>query len=117
MPRDIDFMILLRRKRLLLVSGLLTACLTFAISKMLPLRYAGEGVMVVDAGATQAATAAQGEASALVQTQLDVLQSKGLLTGVVGRRAPAAALISPAPGNRTSSKGLSKIGSRISAQC
>ena len=83
MPRDIDFMVLLRRKRLLLVSGLLTACLTFAISKMLPLRFAGEGVMVVDAGATQAATAAQGEASALVQTQLDVLQSKGLLTGVV----------------------------------
>ena len=77
-----NFSILLRRKRMLLVSGLLTACLAFLISKTLPLRYAGEGGMVVDA-ATEAATAPPGEASTLVQTQIDVLQSKGLITGVV----------------------------------
>jgi succinoglycan biosynthesis transport protein ExoP len=81
--RGINFLVLLRRKRLLLVSGLLTACLAFLISETLPLRYAGEGGMVVDAAATEAATAAPGETSALVQTQIDVLQSKGLITGVV----------------------------------
>ena len=80
--RGINFSALLRRKRMLLVSGLLTACLAFFISKALPLRYAGEGGMVVDA-ATEAAAAPAGEASALVQTQIDVLQSKGLITGVV----------------------------------
>ena len=40
------------------------------------------GGMVVDA-ATEAAAASAGEASALVQTQIDVLQSKWLITGVV----------------------------------
>jgi polysaccharide biosynthesis transport protein len=82
-PQGINLSVLLRRKRMLLVSGLLSACLAFLISKTLPLRYAGEGGMVVDAAATEAATAAPGEAGALVQTQIDVLQSKGLITGVV----------------------------------
>jgi succinoglycan biosynthesis transport protein ExoP len=80
--RDINFLIVLRRKRLLLISGLVTACLAFAVSKMLPLRYIGEGGMVVD-NATDAGAVAPDEGTALVQTQIDVLQSTGLISRVV----------------------------------
>jgi succinoglycan biosynthesis transport protein ExoP len=80
--RDINFSVVLRRKRMLLVSGLVAACLAFAISKMLPLRYFGEGGMVVDS-ATEGGPVAPDEGTALVQTQIDVLQSSGLVSRVV----------------------------------
>jgi uncharacterized protein involved in exopolysaccharide biosynthesis len=71
--------ILFRRKRLILASGLATACIGFAIAKMLPLQYASEGSLIVEHRAStvndpQSPTVLNG-----ILTQVDVLKSKGLI--------------------------------------
>ena len=40
--------ILLRRKRLLLMSGITSACLAFAVSRILPLQYSSEGNLIIE---------------------------------------------------------------------
>lgn len=68
--------ILLRRKRLLLLSGVATACLGFAGSRVLPLQYASEGSIIID---NRSASTTDSSASQTVLTEVDVLQSRGLI--------------------------------------
>ena len=83
--------VLLRRKRLLLMSGITTACFTFAVSRILPLQYSSEGNLIVE-NHTSASSDAPESPSVLtgVLTQVDVLQSKGLIRRAVSGEANLA---------------------------
>lgn len=74
--------LLLRRKRLIFLSGVLTSAIAVGISHMLPLTFTSEGQVVVEA-----ATMAEGTPSPTmisdVATQVDVLQSDGLIRKAV----------------------------------
>jgi succinoglycan biosynthesis transport protein ExoP len=89
--------ILLRRKRLLLISGTTTACLAFAVSRTLPSQYSSEGDLIIENHAS-ASSDAPASPSVLtgVSTQVDVLQSKGLIRRALTREpslAHTAALV------------------------
>ena len=89
--------ILLRRKRLLLISGTTTACLAFAVSRTLPSQYSSEGDLIIEnhASASSDATASPSVLTGVL-TQVDVLQSKGLIRRALTREpslAHAAALV------------------------
>jgi polysaccharide biosynthesis transport protein len=89
--------ILLRRKRLLLISGATTACLAFAVSRTLPSQYSSEGDLIIEnhASASSDATASPSVLTGVL-TQVDVLQSKGLIRRALTREpslAHAAALV------------------------
>ena len=60
--------VLLRRKRLLLMSGITTACFAFAVSRILPPQYSSEGNLIVE-NHTSASS--------------DAPQSPSVLTGVL----------------------------------
>jgi polysaccharide biosynthesis transport protein len=81
--QSVNFSVLWHRKKTLLVSGLAVACLAFMFSKILPLQYAGEGGMVVESPISEGAQAAADTGTSVVQTQIDVLQSKGVIARVV----------------------------------
>lgn len=69
--------ILMRRKRRMLLSGLAVACFAFGITRMLPLRYASEGNLIIEHP-----SADDGKSPTVlnsVLTQVDVLQSKALI--------------------------------------
>jgi succinoglycan biosynthesis transport protein ExoP len=76
--------ILLRRKRVLALSGLAVACLAFSISRILPLKYTSEGNLIVEnhASASPDDTANPTVINGVL-TQVDVLQSKGLIRSSV----------------------------------
>ena len=40
--------VLLRRKRLLMLSGIIMAAIGFTVSRILPLQYASEGSIIID---------------------------------------------------------------------
>jgi capsular exopolysaccharide synthesis family protein len=79
--QSLDFSVLLSRKKTLFVSGLIAAALAFLVSRTLPLRYISEGGMVME-NATEG-TVAPDEGIQLVQTQIDVLTSAGLIRRIV----------------------------------
>ncbi len=83
--------VLLRRKRLLLMSGITTACFAFAVSRILPPQYSSEGNLIVE-NHTSASSDAPESPSVLtsVLTQVDVLQSKGLIRRAVSGEANLA---------------------------
>jgi succinoglycan biosynthesis transport protein ExoP len=69
--------ILLRRKRHILLSGIATACVAFATVRVLPLRYASEGNLIIEHPSGEDAKNPTVLTSVL--TQVDVLQSKELI--------------------------------------
>ena len=75
--------LLLRRKRLLLLSGVVTAGLGFAVSKVLPQAYVGEGSLIVENRPNPSEGQQSPSAVSNVLTQVDVLQARGLLQRVV----------------------------------
>ena len=72
--------ILLRRKRLLLLSGVTFAIVAFGSSRILPLQYASEGSLIIDNRST---SMNDSSSSQTVLTEVDVLQSKGLIRRAV----------------------------------
>lgn len=74
--------LLLRHKRLLLLSGLAMACLGFGISRMLPSAYLAEGNLIVENRSTSP-TEATPSVMNNVATQSDVITSSGLIRHVV----------------------------------
>jgi succinoglycan biosynthesis transport protein ExoP len=83
--------ILLRRKRLLLMSGITTACLAFAVSRILPPQYSSEGNLIIENHASASSDAPVGPSVLTgVLTQVDVLQSKGLIRRAVSGEANLA---------------------------
>jgi succinoglycan biosynthesis transport protein ExoP len=81
--------ILLRRKRLLLTVGVLSAGLGFVGSINLPQRYIAVGSMIAETGELNgpqggtAAAAAKSDSEGIVITQIEVLRSVGLIKKVV----------------------------------
>lgn len=67
--------LLLRRKRLLLFSGIITAALAFGASRILPLEYTSEGALIV----SREPTSHSESSGPSILTEVDVLQSKGLI--------------------------------------
>jgi polysaccharide biosynthesis transport protein len=76
-------LILLRQKRLLLASGIVMACFGFAVSRTLPLSYLSQGNLVVENPPSISQNQTSPTAIDNVSTQVDVLQSKGLIQRVV----------------------------------
>jgi succinoglycan biosynthesis transport protein ExoP len=80
--------ILLRRKWIILLSGLLVAGLALGITKIIPYSYVGQGALIIDtprvvsmgAGGNEAVTLTQEE---VLRTQEDVIRSRGLIEQVV----------------------------------
>lgn len=72
--------ILLRRKRLIIVSGMVCAAVAFTGSRILPLQYASEGSLIIDNRST---SMNDSSSSQTVLTEVDVLQSKGLIRRAV----------------------------------
>jgi polysaccharide biosynthesis transport protein len=72
--------VLLRRKRLLMLSGIIMAAIGFTGSRILPLQYASEGSIIIDNRSTSSNESAS---SQTVLTEVDVLQSKGLIRRAV----------------------------------
>jgi polysaccharide biosynthesis transport protein len=83
---------LLRSKRLILVSGLLTACLAFAIARFLPLQYASEGNLIVEHPASAATDPKSPSVLNGILTQVDVLKSPGLIRSSIRDLANVAGL-------------------------
>jgi len=75
--------LLLRRKRLLLLSGVATAVFGFGVSKVLPRSYGTEGSLIVENRTTANDGPASPTALSNVLTQVDVLQTKGLAERIV----------------------------------
>ena len=69
--------IVLRRKKLIIASGLVTACLAFGVTRLLPLRYVSEGSLIIEHSSGEDAKSPTVLNSVL--TQADVLQSKALI--------------------------------------
>jgi polysaccharide biosynthesis transport protein len=74
--------ILSQHKRTLLVSGIATACLGFGISRIMPQSYLGEGSLIVENKPSVSEGTTSPSAVSNVLTQVDVLQSRGLLQRV-----------------------------------
>ena len=77
--------VLLRRKRILLLSGIATACVAFVVSRTFPLQYYGEGNLIIESRTTPGDNPAGASPSLLndVSTQVDVLRSGGLVRQVI----------------------------------
>lgn len=76
--------LVLRRRRFILISGLTAACLAFAVSRILPLQYNSEGILIIENHAPAAGDDTAGPTVVSgVSTQIDVLQSKGLIRSSV----------------------------------
>jgi len=73
--------ILLRRKTMIAVSGLVTACLALGIARTLPQGYTSEGSLIVESRASGDAAGSPGAANGVL-TQIDVLRSSGLIRRV-----------------------------------
>ena len=73
--------ILARRKTAIILVGLITACLAFGISRLLPPQFSSEGRLMVEGRASDPSSSAAGPSSAAI-TQIDVLESLGLLRDV-----------------------------------
>ncbi|MBV8359650.1 MAG: AAA family ATPase [Deltaproteobacteria bacterium] len=71
---------LLRRKRLLLISGLAGASLAFAVSRVLPVEYSSEGSVIIENRSSPSDLLPDGPS---ILTEADVLQSKGLIRHAV----------------------------------
>jgi capsular exopolysaccharide synthesis family protein len=83
--------ILLRRKRFLLISGVATACLAFAVSRTLPPQYSSEGDLIIESHASVSSDAPVSPSVLTgVSTQVDVLQSKGLIRRAISREPSLA---------------------------
>ncbi len=74
---------LLRRKKLLLMCGMVTACIAFAVSLILPLQYSSEGSLILESRVNPADGGNSPSVLNNVLTQVDVLQSKGLIQRTV----------------------------------
>jgi capsular exopolysaccharide synthesis family protein len=85
--------ILSHRKRLVLISGLLTACVAFAVGRMLPLQYSSEGRLIIENRAAPGDSPASPTVVNGVLTQVDVLQSKGLIRSSMADLANTADLV------------------------
>jgi polysaccharide biosynthesis transport protein len=80
--------ILLRRKWLILLSGLLTAALAVGVTKIIPYSYVALGALIIDTpqvgtmggGGNEGVTLTQAE---ILRTQQDVIRSRGLVEQVV----------------------------------
>jgi polysaccharide biosynthesis transport protein len=89
MTDTVDFSVLLRRKWRIVVSGLVAACLALVASRMLPRQYTSVGGMIVEnseptvpgLGIGIGTGAANNDG--VVLTQLEVLNSRGLIQRVV----------------------------------
>jgi succinoglycan biosynthesis transport protein ExoP len=77
------FSLLWRCKKLLLLCGAATSCITVGVSQMLPRAYSSEGNLIIESAANTPDGDAIPSAVANVLTQVDVLQSKGLLQQLV----------------------------------
>lgn len=75
--------LLWRRKRLLLLSGAACAALGFGVAEVLPQSYLGEGSLIVENKPSVADGMTSPSAISNVLTQVDWLQSKGLIQRVV----------------------------------
>ncbi|WP_428485842.1 GumC family protein [Rhodopila sp.] len=84
-----DFGLLLRRKWLIMLSGLVAACLAVAMTKVMPREYAADGGMIVENSEPNVPELGVGVGSSggnndgVVLTQLEVLRSRGLINQVV----------------------------------
>jgi uncharacterized protein involved in exopolysaccharide biosynthesis len=83
---------LLRRKRLVIVSGLVGGCLAFAAGRTFPLQYTSEGNLIFQ-NAANAPDGAGAPAGAGVSTQLNVLQAEGLIRRSVAALPSTAGLV------------------------
>jgi polysaccharide biosynthesis transport protein len=79
--------ILLRRKWLILLSGLFTAALALGITKIIPYNYVAQGALIIDtprvgtmSGGNEGVILTQAE---ILRTQQDVIRSRGLVGQVV----------------------------------
>jgi capsular exopolysaccharide synthesis family protein len=79
--------ILLRRRWLILLSGLLTAALALGITKIIPYSYVAQGALIIDtprvgtmSGGSEGVVLTQAE---ILRTQQDVIRSRGLVEQVV----------------------------------
>jgi uncharacterized protein involved in exopolysaccharide biosynthesis len=66
--------VLLRWKRILLLSGIATACVAFVVSRTFPLQYYGEGNLIIESRTTPGDNPSPSLLND-VSTQVDVLQS------------------------------------------
>jgi succinoglycan biosynthesis transport protein ExoP len=89
MTDTFDYSILLRRKWRIFLCGLLTACVAAGLSKILPRQYASEGGMIVENAEPNVPELGVGVPTGLgtndgvVQTNLELLHSRGLVAQVV----------------------------------
>lgn len=72
--------VLFRRKRLLFVCAVSMAVVAFSVSKILPLGYSSEGSLIIDNRPTGGS---ESSSSQTVLTEVDYLQSKGLIMAAV----------------------------------
>jgi len=75
--------VLLRSKWQILISGLLTACLAFAITRILPVRYMSEGSLIVEHPSSAGTDSKSPTVLNGIATQADVLKSPGLIRSSV----------------------------------
>jgi len=86
---------LLRRKALILISGMLTALLAFGVSRVLPLQYVSEGNLIIEHPSSDDPKSPTVLNSIL--TQVDVLQSSGLIRRSIGELGdPISESLAPA---------------------
>lgn len=78
----------MRRKRLLMISGVTGACLAFGASRILPLQYAGEANIVVDNRVISSTDSGGTGNNGNVLTQVDVLRSPGMIRRVAEKIGP-----------------------------
>jgi uncharacterized protein involved in exopolysaccharide biosynthesis len=84
---------LLRSKWQILICGLLTACLAFGVTRMLPVRYMSEGSLIVEHPSSAGPDAKNPTVLNGVATQADVLKSPGLIRTSVRDLANSAGLV------------------------
>jgi succinoglycan biosynthesis transport protein ExoP len=88
-----DFDILMRRKRRILMAGIIMSCLALAVSLVLPRQFVAEGGMIVENSEPNVPELGMGIGSAdgVVLTQVEVLRSRELIKSVVVERNLAEA--------------------------
>lgn len=80
--------LLLRRKKLIVLSGVVTACVALAIAQVLPPQYSSEGSLIVETRSSGESSSTPGTVLSGVLTQMEVLQSRGLIRQVVENLDP-----------------------------
>ena len=93
--------VLARRKALIVFCGLLTACLAFAVTLILPRQYVSEGSLIIEHPSSAGNDPRNPSVLTGILTQVDVIQSRGLLRRSVSQFADTpglkASLRIPAP--------------------